>query len=293
MRLYDELMLDPYDSEEWRKYRDGELAGATVLDVSNVASWFLEQLTANLNESSKFLKETLTRCVPPFHRTFVEFSQGVERFGVLVYAKQFEDRRDWAILARVWRKPEPTMLYQSLGEGCVFVSDDGELNWDSYDVLYDDNFGDDDEPADKTELMPDEHRALTEEMITFAFPIVLAAFRFVHCSNTVLNEHSPNRGDRRRAERENLPAPTRWYTLDVEPVKRLLKTEGQIDTVGLAKALHLCRGHFADYTKGKGLFGKYKVEVFVPEHVRGSASRGVVVKDYRIGEKAVGSLTRD
>ncbi|MEE8543253.1 MAG: hypothetical protein V3S94_05285 [Gammaproteobacteria bacterium] len=46
--------------------------------------------------------------------------------------------------------------------------------------------------------------------------------------------------------------------------------------------LHLCRGHFADYTKGKGLFGRIKGRFWVPSHCRGTSERGIVIKDYKL-----------
>lgn len=46
--------------------------------------------------------------------------------------------------------------------------------------------------------------------------------------------------------------------------------------------LHLVRGHFADYRDGKGLFGKYKDVFWIPDHVRGNAENGIVIKDYEV-----------
>ena len=37
-----------------------------------------------------------------------------------------------------------------------------------------------------------------------------------------------------------------------------LEREGDIQHIGLKRALHICRGHFKDYTIGKGLFGKVR-----------------------------------
>jgi hypothetical protein len=49
-----------------------------------------------------------------------------------------------------------------------------------------------------------------------------------------------------------------------------------------AVRLHKVRGHFADYRRGSGLFGKYKVLVWVEEHESGQAEHGTVVASLRV-----------
>lgn len=46
------------------------------------------------------------------------------------------------------------------------------------------------------------------------------------------------------------------------------------------RAFHVRRGHFADYTKGNGLFGKYKVKFWVPSFTVGDKDYGTVIKNY-------------
>ena len=74
----------------------------------------------------------------------------------------------------------------------------------------------------------------------------------------------------------------RFKTLDIRPMRKVLEDEGQAATVGLQRALHICRGHFATYSPDKPLFGKHAGTFWVPAHVRGNAERGVVAKDYRV-----------
>jgi hypothetical protein len=49
-----------------------------------------------------------------------------------------------------------------------------------------------------------------------------------------------------------------------------------------ARRYHICRGHISDYTKGNGLFGKYKGKFYIPQHWRGDASAGRIEKDYEV-----------
>ena len=51
---------------------------------------------------------------------------------------------------------------------------------------------------------------------------------------------------------------------------------------GDPKRMHLCRGHFADYTNGGGLFGKLHGMYWIPSHVRGNKDIGEVKKDYEL-----------
>jgi hypothetical protein len=79
------------------------------------------------------------------------------------------------------------------------------------------------------------------------------------------------------------PRPTiTYHVLDVEPMKQVLRTEGQVEHQGLKRAMHICRGHFAHYEEGKGLFGKYHGTYWREQHVRGSVEQGARIKDYRI-----------
>jgi hypothetical protein len=45
---------------------------------------------------------------------------------------------------------------------------------------------------------------------------------------------------------------------------------------------HWVRGHFADYTKGNGLFGRIKGVFWIPEHERGSEELGRVIPEYMV-----------
>lgn len=45
---------------------------------------------------------------------------------------------------------------------------------------------------------------------------------------------------------------------------------------------HWVRGHFADYRQGRGLFGRWKVLLWVPEHRRGNEAKGETIVGYRV-----------
>ena len=81
-----------------------------------------------------------------------------------------------------------------------------------------------------------------------------------------------------------------YHTIQIEPVKQVLRTEGGIATNGLKKALHICRGHFATYRDNfMGRKLESPVTMWRPSHVRGSLEQGVVVSDYKIHAPAQGA----
>lgn len=117
---------------------------------------------------------------------------------------------------------------------------------------------------------------------------LLLTLTFLNCKNVIVTDNEgrhANRQERRAAERRNDPPLVTYKTLQIEPMKKVIETEGDIAKNGLAKALHICRGHFAEYGDeyGKGkLFGKLEGRYYVPAHVRGKAENGVVHKRYNV-----------
>jgi hypothetical protein len=109
------------------------------------------------------------------------------------------------------------------------------------------------------------------------FPALLAV-SFLHCKNVKIISNSPRKSPSGR-NRHN-PCIT-FKTLEIEPMKRILRDEGQSETNGLKRALHICRGHFKTY-EGAGLFGKYPGTYWWDSQVRGKVENGIVVKDYSV-----------
>lgn len=134
-----------------------------------------------------------------------------------------------------------------------------------------------------TELAKDGAMALGP-LLPLAFGISL-----LHAKNTqVVDREVSERLQRARRRRGRSPLFT-YKTLEIEPMKQVLRTEGRIGEVGLKQALHICRGHFKDYRE-RGLFGResHRGIYWWESHVRGSASEGVVAKDYKVNAPAVG-----
>lgn len=109
----------------------------------------------------------------------------------------------------------------------------------------------------------------------------LLALSFLHCKNVDLIENIPPKLPMTK-KRAQHPPRTKFYTLNIKPMQRILEDEGHASQTGLKLALHICRGHFKDFSKGGGLFGKYHGMYWWDSQVRGSKEHGEVKKDYRV-----------
>lgn len=125
---------------------------------------------------------------------------------------------------------------------------------------------------------------LEAEAFYMLFAPALLAVSFLHCKNVDLIPREPKIGNRKQRNRH--AARVKYHVLQIEPMKRILRKEGKAEETGLKHALHICRGHFKDFSKGKGLFGKYQGMFWWDSQVRGKAEHGVVIKDYNIIEPA-------
>lgn len=135
-------------------------------------------------------------------------------------------------------------------------------------------------PSDNPDQLQEKY-LLVASLEVIMFPC-LFALSLLHCKNVATTDNAPNSWQQMKHARRGGKAPLVTYkTLDVGPMRQLLRNEGQSETNGLKKALHICRGHFANYDE-KPLFGKYTGQFWVPAHVRGSLSEGTVMKDYRV-----------
>jgi hypothetical protein len=117
--------------------------------------------------------------------------------------------------------------------------------------------------------------------MTFFNPCFLA-MSFLHCKNvTLVENHVPAPLAKKYRARHGI-APCSYKTLVIEPLKKILRTEGRSDHVGVQKALHICRGHFRDYREGRGLFGRYHQLVWQPSIVRGSKGEMVPPREIEV-----------
>lgn len=111
----------------------------------------------------------------------------------------------------------------------------------------------------------------------------LMTLSFVHCKNVrIVKAPEPPPQFEKAWKKRNGRDLIRYHTIEIEPMKKILVAEGRSATVGLRKALHICRGHFKTYGPEHKLFGRVAGTFWFESHVRGRAEEGLVIQDVAV-----------
>lgn len=132
-------------------------------------------------------------------------------------------------------------------------------------------------PGISAENMPEVINDITASIV---FPTLLA-ITFTHVKGARVREEEPLVGLSRRHEKKTGHPLVKYHTIDINPMREILLQEGRVETEGLKRALHLVRGHFADYRE-RGLFGRTRGIFWFSDHIKGTEEAGIVVKDYTV-----------
>lgn len=127
--------------------------------------------------------------------------------------------------------------------------------------------------------------ATTEDMvpITGTPRHFYTALALLHCKNIEVLDHFPDESKNRKRRKKGKQPLVRYKTLRITE-SPFTKRYKQNSTREHGAATHTVRGHFRDYSKGKGLFGNPKLKgiYWTGPMLRGSGEHGVIVKDYKI-----------
>ncbi len=115
----------------------------------------------------------------------------------------------------------------------------------------------------------------------------LFAVTFMHCKNVRVRDEGPPAALSKAHERRRGRPLVKYKVLEIDPMRAILEG-ARTGEPGAPPPLHICRGHFKRF-EGKGLFGKHKGLYWWGQHVRGSAARGVVIKDYAVKDASAAS----
>jgi hypothetical protein len=114
---------------------------------------------------------------------------------------------------------------------------------------------------------------------------VLLSLARMNCRNVSLR---PTTSSKQQGKRESAstskPPTTVWHEI---VINSLPKSKGTSNRRAWGSdesiiRLHRVRGHFEDYTRGKGLFGRIKGVFWMPDHEQGSKAAGEVISSYRL-----------
>jgi len=131
-------------------------------------------------------------------------------------------------------------------------------------------------------------KVMDDPAFRLAYAVVNMAITFTHCKNIQVKEVSNADGMRnsvlKKRIKHNNFVPLKYHIITIIPTKSSVKvTEGSNRTDGESmQAQHICRGHFKDFSKGNGLFGKYKGLYWWDSMVRGDKSNGIIETDYDV-----------
>lgn len=114
---------------------------------------------------------------------------------------------------------------------------------------------------------------------------LMHTFARLNCHNVRLVE-APNGTKPKLRQQNEHPPFSVWHTIEVSQapmIRTVGQTESSEEDVRHVR-FHWVRGHYADYTKGVGLFGNPKLRTvfWITEHRAGKEELGTVVSDYAV-----------
>lgn len=121
--------------------------------------------------------------------------------------------------------------------------------------------------------------AVRKMSLRFAY-LAAQSFARMNCANVAIE---PMIGPLQRRENHKREPSIVWHEIKVTSVPKIGGRKGD-GTDPREVRSHWVRGHYADYSKGRGLFGREELrKVFwIPEHKAGSPELGEVVGTYKL-----------
>ncbi len=121
-------------------------------------------------------------------------------------------------------------------------------------------------------------------VLTQFLPVGLAQ-TLMHCKNVRTETAESNPKHAKAFARKNGVRPSKFRKVVIDPMRKVIQGHGGIKGIGAQKAMHIVRGHFAEYTSEAPLFGMVTGKFFRAMHTRGNAELGVKKPDYKVKAK--------
>jgi hypothetical protein len=273
-------------------FRHSDLATSTVLVANDVGHYF------DSFPEGTHMGDLLASVAPPLRDMWIEFDRVPNRLNLRAWGVHLlvvagpgaedptvpdwvPDSARWVVAFSIlgeWTKGE---IVGPLGHGAICLDADGALMRGELVGRRVVQFQLGGDEVLEQRMQPEHvefYRSRVQELLYAA----LLAVSFCHCKNVDQIEVVPGDKLARAYQRRHGHPLTRYWVLDIEPMKRVLARDGEAQQRGLRHALHICRGHFKTYTAEGPLFGRVTGTYWWADQVRGIADVGVVEKDYRI-----------
>lgn len=313
-RLFDLLQVKhPVDANGVEKAAPVLDSGEIIL-VDNVADYYFEFLPKDYSVGDHLTipwsyEKHYPFVSPPFEEMWFEFRtpgiREITRVGVKVrgvemnlteweklpqnltaalvtqYGDDTIERCKWLLHLEPYSELHNGKMFGPYGHYVLGVAEDGSLAKDANgDFIYVINAAD---PRMANMLQP------------LLINPVLMAISFMHVKNASMIRQAPaaplTKNQRKKFKKN--PPTSRYYVLKIDAIESVRGGNGNSGGGtghggggggggGGEPSLHIVRGHFADYSRGAGLFGKYKGRYWVSAHLRGNPEIGVTEKDYTV-----------
>lgn len=228
-----------------------------IFEITNVVNYLYDQFEKDPNKNWS-IAEDVPNFTLPFPDLWLEWVKNGSRTGVMLTGKD-KGNMDCCI----FMEPQKGKLLHIMNFS-LMLNEEGKVVQIS-----------------SPQIVEDEMEVIAKFSVLFCG----IAISFMHCKNVTAVKNCPSEKLQKAREKKNKAPIVTYKTLKIEPVKRILREEGQVESVGYKQALHICRGHFKDYRDGKGLFGKYKGLYWWESQVRGDVKEGEIRKIYEIFPK--------
>ena len=256
-----------------------------LIDANNIYQYF--RITPD-----EYAYTDMPNVRPPFEEMWIEWDMRKnDRFNTVEgWSKPLQDDIGVGVLIskkilsyEQWINTSNKMSDYLWSAATMFFKTKNKVNWMTTVTF---SFTESGKPSPLTQQSYWKNETVNEDMIylleSIKLPIWLT-FSFMHCKNVELVTRNPKYVARMERKKRRIDI---YKTLIIDPKKASKKYEDPGEKTGEKRRLHICRGHFKDFTEGPGLFGKYHGIYWVPSHTRGDNKLGTVYKDYEVlGDK--------
>lgn len=295
-RLYDRMLRRNDFARMHFNYQKIAYKHFTVLNFENAARYFIENYWRGAPREDRFNDlNSFLQLTPPFERTFLEHGLTNTYLATAVgyhittleipedrlddfvaeanhiTGESIEDYPKWTV--RIFRFVE--FRKREVEPSWVFT-----FTLDKYGTLFSHDY-----PQDEQGNV--QHDAIEGGSIYTVF----FALSLMNTKNVELIDHIPPPKLSKKHEKKYGAPLVTYKTIKVNPMRTVKRMDGDdvpsserdIASQGI-QPLHIVAGNFADYRDGPGMFGNPKLKgvFWRPQHIRGNAERGVVVKDYEV-----------